>query len=341
MIRTAPDVSVVIPAFNAERFLQRAVASVRAQTCGAFEIVVVDDGSTDGTAALAERLREEDDRIIVVRLPANRGVAAARNAALAIARGAWIAPLDADDAFAPARLETLLREARALHADMLADNLRICEAGRPAALAFDPDVVVRSRPMSLARFITLDQPHRLRTAIGYMQPIIRRAFLLQHVLRYDETLIIGEDFDLYARAIARGARLHFVPDAYYDVTVRNESLSRGTPPGPLLASFATSTKKLVREAMRRGDLHAISLLRRRYADKAHAPRYGLCVEAFRSGDLRRGVGMFAGLAFKGYTWRRVCRTGMRRLSSGSIRRAFTVSQRTRASFSAAETAEER
>jgi glycosyltransferase involved in cell wall biosynthesis len=96
--------SVVIPAFNARRTLHRAVMSVLHQTVGDFELVVVDDGSTDGTCDVVP----DDPRVSVV-TQENRGEGAARNAGIAAARHAWVAFLDADDAWHPDHLAELQR----------------------------------------------------------------------------------------------------------------------------------------------------------------------------------------------------------------------------------------
>jgi len=97
----APAISVVIPAYNAEAFVARAIESVLAQTLPVAEIVVVDDGSRDATADIAERL---GGSIRVLR-QSNSGPAAARNHGVRAARSEWIAFLDADDAWLPSKLE--------------------------------------------------------------------------------------------------------------------------------------------------------------------------------------------------------------------------------------------
>lgn len=96
-----PLVSVVIPAYQAERYIADAVDSVLAQTYPAVECIVVDDGSTDGTA---QRVRSFGEHVRLVRQP-NAGVAAARNAGIAVARGELVALLDADDVWAADKLE--------------------------------------------------------------------------------------------------------------------------------------------------------------------------------------------------------------------------------------------
>ena len=104
MTDQAPLVSVIVPAWNAEDTLGETLASVASQTYPNIEIVIVDDGSTDGTAAVAEQFCATEPGARLIRQP-NRGVAAARNAAIAVAGGEFIAPIDADDVWHPEKLE--------------------------------------------------------------------------------------------------------------------------------------------------------------------------------------------------------------------------------------------
>lgn len=99
-----PVASVVIPAYNAERWIEQTVTLVRAQTLTNIEIIIVIDGATDGTLRICEELARLDQRILILQVE-NGGVARARNAGLAIARGEFIAPVDADDLWHPTRLE--------------------------------------------------------------------------------------------------------------------------------------------------------------------------------------------------------------------------------------------
>lgn len=101
--RPAPLVSVVLPVWNAAATIARAVASVRAQTLRDWELVVVDDGSTDGTREIVRELAREEKQMRVVEV-AHGGVAAAANAGAAAARGTFIARMDADDESHPERL---------------------------------------------------------------------------------------------------------------------------------------------------------------------------------------------------------------------------------------------
>jgi len=102
-----PTVSVIVPAYNAAATLNDTLTSIRAQTHAALEIVVVDDGSSDQSPAIADRHASEDGRIRVVR-KSNGGVASARNRAIAETSAPLIAPIDADDLWHPAKIERQL-----------------------------------------------------------------------------------------------------------------------------------------------------------------------------------------------------------------------------------------
>lgn len=99
-----PTVSVVIPAYNAERFLDGTLASARSQSYRDLEIIVVDDGSTDRTPEIIHRHANEDPRIRIIRTE-NRGVAEARNSGTLAAHGRYVAYLDADDLWHPEKIE--------------------------------------------------------------------------------------------------------------------------------------------------------------------------------------------------------------------------------------------
>jgi len=99
-----PIVSVIVPAYNAELFIEETLNSILTQTYKNIEVLVVDDGSQDQTAAIVERVMQRDHRVGLLKQP-NAGVAAARNLAIQKSRGEFIAPIDADDIWFPQNLE--------------------------------------------------------------------------------------------------------------------------------------------------------------------------------------------------------------------------------------------
>ena len=108
-----PQVSVVTPAFNAERFLEETIRSVQSQTFGDWELIVVDDGSTDATRDIVTRLAGADPRIRLVAGRGRGGPAAARNRGIEEARGRYLAFLDGDDLWLPHKLEHQIEFMRA------------------------------------------------------------------------------------------------------------------------------------------------------------------------------------------------------------------------------------
>jgi Glycosyl transferase family 2 len=108
-----PLLSVIVPAWNSETTIQAALASILDDDAVPLECVVVDDGSTDGTAAAVEAIAARDPRVVFIRSPGNEGVSEARNRALRVARGDWLAFVDADDRLRPGGLGAMWRASQA------------------------------------------------------------------------------------------------------------------------------------------------------------------------------------------------------------------------------------
>lgn len=113
---TTPFFSIVMPVYNRETLVGRAIASCLTQSFDDFEVVVVDDGSSDGTVKAVERF--DDPRVRLLRHETNRGVCPARNTAMADARGRWLVFLDSDDELLPGALEAIARRAAAVPGDV-------------------------------------------------------------------------------------------------------------------------------------------------------------------------------------------------------------------------------
>lgn len=114
-----PAVSVVMPAYNAEKYIEEAIYSVRSQTFRDWELIVVDDCSTDGTPEIVARLAREDGRIHLYRSDRNSGAAATRNRGLSLCRGRYVALLDSDDRWMPEKLERQVRLAEETGAEVI------------------------------------------------------------------------------------------------------------------------------------------------------------------------------------------------------------------------------
>ena len=227
---TTPIVSIIMPAYDAERFIEAAIASVCNQTLGAWELIVVDDASTDGTARLIAEAASREPRIRPITLPGNRGPAAARNIGIDAATGDWLALLDADDRYVPGRLELMVEQAVAENADLCSDNLLLDldpPQGEPREM-IPAALVPQVRELKLTEFIqrTMADPAWPGVNFGFLKPIMRRRFLLDHGLRYDERVRFAEDFSFYVDCFLAGGRWLMGPDAGYVYRVRGDSLTQ-------------------------------------------------------------------------------------------------------------------
>lgn len=127
-----PTVSVLMPSYNAEKYIESAVRSALAQTFTDFELLVLDDCSTDGTVSILKRLAQEDSRIRILSNEVNLGVAKTRNRGIELCRGEYIALLDSDDLWYPEKLEKQLALARSTGSEILYCSYdMIDEAGQP------------------------------------------------------------------------------------------------------------------------------------------------------------------------------------------------------------------
>ncbi|HEU4866159.1 MAG TPA: glycosyltransferase family A protein [Actinomycetota bacterium] len=201
--------SVVIPAYNAERYLASAIRSALAQTFTGTEVIVVDDGSTDGTAEVIDSF---GDRVFAIHQP-NAGPSVARNVGMKAASGEYIAFLDSDDMWMPRRLEQMVGR---LDADK---NLGFVTS--------DAYLINEERPTSLRYYGTLVDPTPFNSEdLGYW--IVRQNFIFTGVVVRTELFdrhgtfmpnILAEDWDLWTRFILEGSGVGLVdsPLGYYRI----------------------------------------------------------------------------------------------------------------------------
>jgi succinoglycan biosynthesis protein ExoO len=173
-----PQVSIIVPALNAQAYIGTALESALSQTCSEIEVIAVDDGSSDGTADEMRRFAALDSRLRLIRHSSTRGVSAARNTGIAAAQGKWLAPLDADDAFALNRIEYLLKAVDETTADLIADNLMLCSfpSRQPLEPAVRPESPLFASPLTLLDFVAHESIDG-NVTLGQLKPLLRRRFI--------------------------------------------------------------------------------------------------------------------------------------------------------------------
>lgn len=218
---TPPLVSILIPCFNAAPWLAATLDSALAQTHPCTEIVLVDDGSTDDSLAIAHRYESRGVRVVT---QPNSGASAARNHALRLARGDFIQFLDADDLLAPDKIAQQLATLAA--ASDGADRVSTCRWGRfstdPAATIFVDEAVFRD-------FAPLDYLLAHTGAAQMMHPaawLIPRA-VVDRAGPWDESLSLNDDGEYFARIVlsSRGIVFSPVSSSHYRSNL-HDSLSR-------------------------------------------------------------------------------------------------------------------
>ena len=206
-----PVVSVVIPCYDYGHYLPQAVESVLAQTYPDWELVVVDDGSPDDTAAVAQSLiAAHPGRRIRLLRQANAGVSAARNAGIAAATGRYILPLDADDVIAPTMLE--------LTVAVLEQNPGIAIASTDVSVFTDDDL-----PAQVLRLPDYDRDLLLRRLIMFYCSLYRRE-VWQTVGGYVEDMRAGEDWDFWIACAEHGFTAQHIPQPLFGARNKDDGL---------------------------------------------------------------------------------------------------------------------
>lgn len=222
------DVSVVIAAWKAQDYIQDAIESALSQEGVSLEVIVVDDASPDGTLKVVQKLAENDARVKGIKLEENGGPSKARNEGIALAKGRYVAVLDADDAYLPDRLRKLVQAADEECADLIVDNmLRVDIDGN----AIDEGLFLtelqyqQRHTVSLSDYILSNIMMSSEFGLGYLKPLFKVESLQKHHLSYDETLRNSEDYYLVADLLANKAKMVFEPFAGYAYQVAEGSIS--------------------------------------------------------------------------------------------------------------------
>ena len=224
MGETNPKVSIIMPVYNTGPLLDQAVQSVLAQDFASFELLLVDDGSTDGSGDRCDAYAEKDRRVRVIHQE-NRGISAARNRGLEEARGDYIGFLDHDDTYLPGLLQENVPLGEKHQADVIRfervrirtylDSGRVLEdrSGVRDLFTEGEEVLVLEEP-----FLQQDYPRIKRSGAlyGVWNGLYRRAFLQEHQIRYDTRIRYGGEDLLFNLEVFGAARRYvFHKGVYY------------------------------------------------------------------------------------------------------------------------------
>ncbi|HVZ99340.1 MAG TPA: glycosyltransferase [Caulobacterales bacterium] len=289
------SISVILPAYNAEGFVARAIRSALDQTLAPLEVIVVDDASSDNTADAVLRIAAEEPRIRLLRLNQNSGPGPARNRGLDAARGDWVAMLDADDVFGPERLKALASLAGENDADIVADNLYAYDfaAGQTQRTAF-----VSAPPGAIDTHAFVERCSGASSADmdwGLLHPMVRTQFLRDSGVRYPK-LRHAEDFAFMLDLLLAGARFFVTPAPHYFYTTRHGQIS-GQPSTMSRTKIDYDgmrrwTERIVEDPRVRDDARLVRLLKERARGIAKASAWHKVYAYGRNRDYA-GLALFA------------------------------------------------
>ncbi|WP_165776766.1 glycosyltransferase family 2 protein [Bifidobacterium simiarum] len=221
-----PLVSVIVPVYNVRPYLNRCLASVAGQTHRRLQVVLVDDGSTDGSGSLCDEWAKRDGRFTVLHRR-NAGIAVTRNVGMDAAVGEYVCFVDGDDYAEPTMVATMVAAARRSDAQIVMCAYRTVAYDRGAyaersARNGTVDFTARDNRAVAAMFVPLMRCGMVNPMWG---KLFDRDFLDGH--RVDEGFVAGGDGVFMYRLFERAARVTAIPDVLYDYVVREHSLSGG------------------------------------------------------------------------------------------------------------------
>lgn len=223
-----PLVSVVIPAYNCEKFIEICLNSVVKQTFQDFEVIVVDDGSTDRTQDLCLKYCNFQPEKVSYYYQSNRGPSSARNHGIRLSRGKYLCLLDADDYWDENFLEIMLKELESSQSDIV-----VCYNYR---LEFRKNILVKKDIETWIDKIdgseSLYKQFLKEDLIGGPSRILCKKSIMEDIGGYDEKLWMGMEWDLYIRFFEKERRISIVriPLYYYHIRNDGSNMSRRVDP---------------------------------------------------------------------------------------------------------------
>ena len=209
-----PELSIIVPVFNIKNYLTDCVESILAQSFKNFELILVDDGSSDGSSELCDEYKEKDTRIIVIHQK-NSGVSIARNKGVSIARGKWIGFVDGDDWIEPDTYQKSLQKANEIAADVIQWNLYYENNNTKKRL------ISNEIPEGVMLFEKeIDYPWWIAVV---WNKIFKRDLIVKNQIIFPEGIAVSEDTQFAFLAYANSNRVYMMQDCFYHYRIREDS----------------------------------------------------------------------------------------------------------------------
>lgn len=239
-MQSIPTISVVMPVGNAGEWLAAAVESIRGQSFLDWELIMVLDAPEDGSAAIAELLAEQDDRLTVIALSARQGAGHARNTGVRAARGAYVVFADADDLVPTRAYDTLVDTARRTGSDIVSGGATQFDVDGGTRTYWTVDDAFRADPRTASK--VEDVPELAHDHTPWNK-LIRREWLVEGAIEFP-TSTTCEDLVWWARTLV-GARVDTVPEVVYQHRRHERSVTARIGRGHELLDWTTQTEAAI------------------------------------------------------------------------------------------------
>lgn len=209
-IESPPKISVVIPVYNIENFIEETLDSIRNQSFSDFEVIIVNNGSTDNTLNISKRYKKEDKRFIIKNLKEANAVKSA-NFGLTFARGKYIVKMDGDDICLPDKFK--------IQFNYLEQHPDIFLVGNSA-------IIINEKGERIGVFRKYNNYRRIIKKLMKSNPFIHSSIMYRNKkgLFYREKFVISEEYDMYLRLLGEGKRLTNLPNFLTKYRIRGNSL---------------------------------------------------------------------------------------------------------------------
>nr|WP_318539443.1 glycosyltransferase family 2 protein [Terribacillus saccharophilus] len=229
-------VSIILPTYNVEKYIEQCLDSIYQQTYTNYELIIVDDASTDRTPNIIAELANEKTKVIINKL--NKGPSYSRNLALNAATGDFIAFIDSDDWWATSRLKSMIEYLKDDFTDIVWDNLNFIEED-----SLEPWTTFRRKNKFIDGDLAIDLNLFTELDLGLLKPIIKRSIISNNGLLFNEDFKYGEDFLFFFECLSKANKGILLTESYYFYRAREGSLV--TQSENFYADLLSSTRCLI------------------------------------------------------------------------------------------------
>lgn len=213
----SPLVSIIFPCYNAMEYLDEAIESILKQSYSNFELITIDDGSSDGTLSFLKQVAQKDARVRVIENEHNMGLIHTLNKGINLAKGDYIARMDADDICSPNRIEVLMKHLHQTGCSIISCNFNyINEKG----------AYVRGNHLKAISQEQIKFSSFLFTPIGHAMLVGKKQAFIDHPYKKENTTLHTEDYELWSRMLRNNVTFSNLDQDLYSIRINSNSVSR-------------------------------------------------------------------------------------------------------------------